>query len=278
MIDFDNIDDWAPKLNTAIRRYVPDTVKQALIEATPEYEWTDDVQKKLFELTNRDMVIDAVIAWIQSNEVAGYHGSRLTDEEVNSVKENGLIPLEAAMRRDRLTRVLSPHTRWPEVADQLDPIIQAYGLGNHIGNRVGQVHLTLSRAGLIKGFNHYLTHGSEFDQHVAKNLLGPEGMDLLAKYGEPRVFQITVPGDSALEAAHPTCTIDNLRNKGDVPNLVKEFLTLWCYRLICPSIQTQTLKVDCGMVFRKSIPPDRITHIDTLSDAYIRDTLSINSG
>ena len=34
------------------------------------------------------------------------------------------------------------------------------------------------RNGLASGFYHYITHGSEFDQHVAHSLLGPEGMEL----------------------------------------------------------------------------------------------------
>jgi hypothetical protein len=96
-----------------------------------------------------------VVAWLQSNEIAGYHGSRLTDEEFHSVKKIGLIPLDAETRRDRLIRALSHHPKWQEVKAKLDETILAYGQGNRAGHREGQVHLTLSKAGLIQSFNHY---------------------------------------------------------------------------------------------------------------------------
>jgi hypothetical protein len=115
----------------------------------------------------------------------GYHGSRLTQDEVASIREIGLIPLVAAARRSRLARAFSTHPRWTNVADQLDAAIHAHGAGERAGRREAQVHLTLSRSGLTGSFNHYLTHGSEFDQHVAYALLGQEGKDLLATDGEP---------------------------------------------------------------------------------------------
>jgi hypothetical protein len=44
---------------------------------------------------------------------------------------------------------------------QLEETLALFGAANHGGHREGQVHLTISRAGLVQGFNHYLTHGSE---------------------------------------------------------------------------------------------------------------------
>jgi len=276
MLDFDNIDNWAPKLTAALRPHVPNSVEQKLVESEQEYEYNEDAQDMLFELTDRDAVIDTIVAWLRSRKIAGYHGSRLTDAEVYSIQVNGLIPLEPETRRDRFTRALSPHPRWPDVAPQLDAVIQAYGQGSISGNREGQVHLTLSRAGLTQGFNHYLIYGSEFDQHVAQELLGTEGMELLAIYGEPRVFKVAVPGDLALDAANRHFTVDDFRDRGEIPNLVSEFLKSWVCRLVDPSFQSQTLKVDCGMVFRQTIPATLITGFDTLSEAYNRNAPSTN--
>jgi hypothetical protein len=276
MLDFDNIDDWASKLTAALRPYVPNYVEQKLVEAVPEYMYIEDVQDKLFDLTDRDAIIDAVVDWLRSKNIAGYHGSRLTDAEFYSVKVTGLIPLEAETRRNRLISALSPYPRWPEVVDQLDGAIQAHGQGSRAGHREGQVHLTLSRAGLTQDFNHYLIYGSEFDQHVVQELLGTEGMELLASYGEPRVFLVAVPGALALDAANRSITVDDFRARGEIPNLVREFLKSWACRLAYPSFQSQTLKVDCGMVFHRIIPAAWITGFDTLSDIYNRDTLSTN--
>jgi hypothetical protein len=263
MIDFDNIDDWAPRLTAVLRPYVSSSVEQTLLGADLDY--IQDAQDILFKLVDRDAIIDEVIAWLRSNNIAGYHGSRLTDAEVHSIKAQGLIPLNAEARRDRLINILSSHSRWPEVADKLDVTIRDYGQGNRGGHREGQAHLTLSRTGLIKLFNHYLTHGSEFDQHVAGELLGTDGVDLLAGYGMSKVFQFAVPGDLALNAANRYFSVDDFRERGEVPNIVREFLTSWCYRLAVPDFQSASMKVDCGIVFIQTIPAAWITGIQTLN-------------
>jgi hypothetical protein len=115
-----------------------------------------------------------------------------------------------------------------------------------------------------------LIYGSEFDQWVARKLLGTEGLVLLASYGEPRVFKVAVPGPLALDAANPFFPVDDFRNRGEVPNLVKEFLKSWVCRLVYPSFQSQTLEVDCGLVFHQTIPVAWIAGFDTLSDVYNR--------
>lgn len=261
MLDFDDIDNWAPKLGTALRPYIPDAIERKFVEAAPQYE---DALDLLFELTDRNEVIDTVLVWLRSQEILGYHGSRLTDTEIDSVRENGLIPLKAETRRTRLLRALSPHPRWADMEAQLDIAIHACGQGNCAGHREGQVHLTLSKSGLINEFSHYLTHGSEFDQHVAHKLLGTEGKELLARDGKPRIIQIVVPGTAALDAAHPYIDIDDIRAKGDLPNLGDQFLKSWSYRLAYPSFQSRTLGVDCGMVFHKAVPASWVLGFNTL--------------
>lgn len=252
MIDFDEIDGWAPQLSGVLSQYVPDSFERRLADAAPQY--IEESLDLFFESTNRDAVIDAALAWIRSSDVTGYHGSRLTDDEVASVRSSGLTPLRAGTRRGRLVRALSLHPRWHEVADRLAPALQAHGPGAAAGRREGQVHLTLSRSGLVNGFNHYLTHGSEFDKHVAYELLGEEGKELLTKDGRPTVFRVTVPGPRALDAAHPIFGVDDVRAMGNVPNMVKELLEAWSYKLAHPEHQPQTSRVDCGMVFRSTIP------------------------
>jgi hypothetical protein len=231
-------------------------------------EVIEDARDLLFKLSNREAIVDAALAWIRSTTVLGYHGTRLTEGEIASVQTVGLLPLKAQARRDRLIRALSPHPRWSEVANGLDAAIEAHGPGNCSGWREGQVHLTLSRAGLVNSFNHYLTHGAEFDQHVAYALLGTEGERLLGLDGKPRIIQIAVPGDFALDASHPHFGIGDLRAKGDVPNLVGSFLDAWSYRLAHPKFQARTLKVDSGMVFRSTVPATWVMDIETLPEGW----------
>lgn len=264
MLDFDNIDDWAPEFATMLRLLVPASVGQKLLAAAPQF--TEDARELLFALTDCNAVIDTALEFIRSTTIAGYHGTRLTDAEVASVRSAGLIPLKAENRRHRLTRALSPHPRWREVAHRLDAALEAHGQGAFAGRREHQVHLTLSKSGLTNGFNHYLIHGAEFDQHVAHMLLGPEGKELLARDGKPRVIRAAVPGAFALDAVHPYCSINDLRARGDVPNLIDEFLRAWSYRLAHQYFQSRTLRVDCGMVFCSAVPAAWIIDIDTLSD------------
>jgi len=81
-----------------------------------------------------------------------------------------------------------------------------------------------------------------------------------------RLVRVAVPGNTALDAAHwyPCLTMDELRARGDPPNIVREFLQSWAFRLSWADFECRTLKVDCGMVFRAPIPPEWIVEIETL--------------
>jgi hypothetical protein len=262
MIDFDNIDDWAPELTDAFGDQIPKSLGMKLRSAAPKY--VEDARDLLFRLADRETIIDATLAWIRSTTIAGYHGTRLTDDELVSLNSVGLLPLRGEARRNRLIRTLSRHPRWNEVAPLLDSFIRDYGRGNKMGHREGQVHLTLSRAGLINSFNHYLTHGAEFDQRVAQAILGTEGMDLLTGDGKTRLLQLAIPGDAALGAAHPYFSIEDMRANGDVPNVIDEFLKAWAHRLAYPRFQSDSLKVDCGMIFRTTVPSGWIVNMETM--------------
>ena len=268
MLDFDEIDDWAPMLSTELRLLVPTSVKSKLETAAPEY--IEDALDFLFESSDRCDIIEATLTWLRSSKIAGYHGTRLMDAEVASVRLLGLIPLRAEDRRNRLARALSPHPRWHEVESKLDAAIMQHGQGCYAGCREKQVHLTLSKSGLTKSFNHYLTHGAEFDQHVAASLLSSEGMELLERDGEPRIIRVLVPGEIAVTAANPYFDINEFRTLTNIPNLVRQFLEVWSYRLAYPRYQSRHRELDCGMVFRSAVPPEWILEIETLDNRRLR--------
>jgi hypothetical protein len=262
IIDFDNIDEWAKSLEDALHPWMTDFAKRKLAESKLQY--VEDTRDLLFKLTNKDKVIGAVLDWLGSKKIAGYHGTRITEAESISIKSNGLLPLIVANRCNRLNRALSSHHKWNEVVKDLDEVIKSHGQGNREGKREGQTHLTLSMAGLIYGFNHYLVYGSEFDQRVAQKLLGQDGMELLSHDGESKVIKVAIPGDLALQAAHPFFSIEKVRGDDEVPNLVNEFLQAWSYRVSNPNFQSSQLKVDCGMIFWKTVPADWIVDIKTV--------------
>jgi hypothetical protein len=109
MIDFDSIDDWAPQLAEVLKNYVPASVKAALVAATPRY--VEDARDLLFRLADRDVIVDATLAWIRSSSIAGYHGTRLTDDEVISAQTAGLLPLKAVARRGQSPVATPPLAR-----------------------------------------------------------------------------------------------------------------------------------------------------------------------
>ena len=262
MIVFDDIDIWQPSLTDVLTLLVPPAFVEEAIDAAPET--IQDACELVLGSTCREMIMDATLGWISSKMVAGYHGTRLTETEVNSVRTKGLMPLRANCRYARLQNALSFHERWPDVADKLNDELRAFGPGEKAGRREGQVHLTLSRSGLVRGFNQYLTHGADIDRHIASTLLGHEGVELLGKYGKARVIEFAVPGHKALAAANPYWSIEECLASDKVPNLIRELLGSWSYRVAHPGFQSSSLGLDCGMIFWSKVPSDWIVAVETI--------------
>src|SRR5262245_44039756 len=150
MLDFDDVDAWAPKLGDRLITLVPSSVRAKIAAVRPRY--IEDARDLLFQSCERDPIIDLMLSWLSASTIAGYHGTRLGSAEVASIRANGLLPLKGRDRRERLSRALSTHRRWREVAGDLDAAVHAHGEGSREGRREGQAHLTLSRSGLTKGF------------------------------------------------------------------------------------------------------------------------------
>ena len=260
LIDFDNIDDWFPLLGVALRKCLPNDIAEAMRKADPEF--IEDARDFLFECASRNAVIDGATEWLRKNTLVGYHGTRLTEGELAAVHSLGLVPLVAEARRDRLTRALSSHPEWHEARRRLSEVLDRLGPRGKAGKREGQVHLTLSRGGLLAGFDHYVRYGAEFDYHAAHDLLGKEGQELLKLDGKPLLIKFAIPGEIALNAAHPYFSANDLRARGDVPNIVDDFLSAWAFRLKKHNFQPSTQHIDCGMIFYESVPPEWIVGIE----------------
>lgn len=128
------------------------------------------------------------------------------------------------------------------------------------------MHLTLSRAGLLGSFKHYLDYGSEFDQRVAEELFGDDGLQLLASDGAAVLCKFAVPGRSALKAAHPFFGIDSRIGQDDLPNVVNEFLKTMSYFVYDPSLVAENLMIDCGLTFFEVVPKTWILEVKRLND------------
>jgi hypothetical protein len=262
LVEFDAIDSWMGPLDDRLRPHLPPDVAERIAALNPRY--VEDARDALLDVGDRDALVDAALNWISENTLAGFHGTRLTDQEVQAVLKDGLTPLSAGMRKERLERALSVHPRWSECASRLEGELSRHGADGYAGVREGQVHLTLSRAGLTESFNHYLEFGAEFDQHVARALLDEEGLECLARDGEPRLISVAVPGPDAIAAANPYFSVAMMRERDELPNIVKEFLQSFAFRLTRPNFQSRRLELDCGMVFRSAVPAAWGIAVETL--------------
>jgi|GEM_PF-940195 len=257
VIDFDDASTWEPELAARLQHYVPARIRQQLCNDPPEY--VDDAWHKLRAAADGRALIEATLQWIRENTVAAYHGTRLAAQDEAAIRRQGLRPLVAEERRSRLVRALECHPSWLEISGQLDAVLVDLGADLGAGQRVGQVHLTLSRAALVDEFNHYLAYGSEFDQHACRALLGKDGLQLLARDGAATVLRVEVPGVLALRAAHSIFSIEDVLAKGSTPNIVRELLTVWSYRLAYPAYLASKFKPDCGLRFDEVVPSAWIT-------------------
>jgi hypothetical protein len=258
--DFDLVCDWGPLLSAHLGAVIPSTAATTIRQRRPKY--IEDAAEILLAdiYPNQTELVSRVSKWIQSQTVAAYHGSRLTESEIENIRSRGLVTLDAEDRKKHLCEKLSRHPSWPLAAKQLDSVIHDLGKKQKGGKREGQAHATLSRVALAEGFNHYLTHGSEFDQHAAHFLLGDEGKALLAAHGQPTLFTLAVPGSKAFEAANPFLILVQ-----DMPNLVRETIRVWAHWLANPDFSVTESIFDCGLIFNHDIPPEWITCVESLS-------------
>jgi hypothetical protein len=279
MFDFDHIEAWGPELRRELAAVIPGDVSQAIASGKPKL--IEDARDILLSRVDQKVVLGFVVNWLKLRTIFAYHGSRLTVKEIVDVRRDGLRVLKAIDRERRLRTILSAHPRWPTAERSLTELVAAYGINwlqNNSGHREGSVHATISRAGLVKLFSHYLKYGSEFDQVVSQRLLGDEGVELLGGYGSPVIFKLAVPGAVAFHAANaysPELPIG-------LPNLVREVLDAWAFWLANPTFSTQTLEVDCGLKFSTDVPPEWIIDCEQVADPgprhipYERGTIAID--
>lgn len=237
--DFDTIGEWAPRLSAALDTLMSDRL--------------------------RERVAAGPIEWLRGQTIVAYHGSRLSPEEIASVRTAGLRALDPATRKGQLAQILSRHPGWAQASVGLDAAIRDFGDGQ-FGRRQGQAHLTISRGALLTDFNHYLVEGSEFDQAIAVELLGKGARALLQEDRSPVLFTVEVPGDRALDLAERW-----LRN-GEMPGLIRHVLQFWANWLHDPVLDPGTQHVDFGLIFYEGIPPDWITDAALIDEARLMES------
>lgn len=256
--DFDTIGEWAPRLSAALDTLIPDRLRERV--AAGPIAWLDDALDIILEDVERNDLIDATGEWLRGQTIVAYHGSRLSPDEIASVRTAGLRALDPATRKAQLAQILSRYPGWAQASVGLDAAIREFGDGK-FGRRQGQAHLTISRGALLNAFNHYLVEGSEFDQAVAVELLGKGARALLQEGRFPVLFTVEVLGDRALDVAERWLRTD------EMPGLIRHVLQFWANWLHDPALDPGTQHVDFGLIFYEVIPPDWITDATLIDEA-----------
>lgn len=195
-----------------------------------------------------------------------YHGTRLGDVELASVKRHGLRPLTLIDRKDLLIECFKHHPDWEKEQHKLDDVLHRIGPGwerSGYGKREdGGVHVCLSRAGLLHGCNHYLQHGAEVDHHVAYALFESDksAEDLLRVGRGARLVSFTAPFPEAAIAANPWGF-----PRDEMPSLLRTLFSAWAFSLSHESFSVVSQQDSVALKFPGSISADRLK-IEDISD------------
>jgi hypothetical protein len=275
MIYYDEFRTWKDSFSDVIQDVVGNKVVENLSSST--FEFIEDAGDFVASHTDIETISSQIHKWLLENEFCAFHGTRLLPEEIDSVQQNGLLPLVAADREHRLRRILERHPKWRSVEDKIGEVILDVGPRAKQGRREGQVHFSLSRSGLVHGFDHYLTHGSEFDQHVVQRLFDDQsGLELLKTETAAALIHVRMSGEDLVRGAHPFFSYLDVVGMGEVPGLGRTFLNAWSFLTAKPTYDIAKLRTDCCMMQRVATPPEKIVAIEKLGELGVPNSLRQN--
>lgn len=269
MIYYDKIETWETSFRDLVIRLLGEEAVRNL--ASSYFEFIEDAGDFVANHSDIQTLSTQIESWLQESEFCGFHGTRLLPEEILSVQQKGLRPLLATDREQRLREIFARHPSWSSVESRLLEVLEDVGPSEKQGRRQGQVHFSLSRSGLVNGFNHYLTHGSEFDQHVAHRLFDDQsGLELLKSETVPILVHVSFSGDQLIQGAHPHFSYSDVLDMGEIPGLARTFLNAWAFKAANPAYDIEKLRTDCCMMERAATPPERILNVEKLGDLTAR--------
>lgn len=263
MIYYDKFETWGESFGELVVDLVGKDVVDNL--AASNFEYIEDAGGHLASHTDIITISTAIQAWLRARDFCVFHGTRLLPDEIHSVRREGLCPLVAADREKRLREILSRHSNWDSVKRKLCEVLEDVGPKGKQGRREGQIHFSLSRSGLVNGFDHYLTYGAEFDQHVVQRLFGDQsGLQLLNSETVPILVHVCFSGEELIQGAHPHFSYSDVMGMGEIPGLARTLLNTWAFKAAKPSFDISTLRTDCCMMQRIATRPERILNIEKL--------------
>lgn len=265
MILFDKFESWEASFGDLMVALIGQANMQKLPKLV--FEYVEDAGDFVSSFSGTRVVSLEIGKWLYQNEFCVFHGTRLLPLELASIKEIGLRTLVAFDRQSRLIKILRNHSDWDVVKEKLSETLDAVGPQEKQGRREHQVHFSLSRSGLVNCFDHYLTHGSEFDQHVASRLFPDgSGLRLLQSETMPYVVHVRMSGQDLVKGAHPHISYQDAIDMGETPGLAATFLNAWAFKKSNPLFDIEELRTDCCVVQNNPTPLEKILEVEELCD------------
>lgn len=265
MIYYDIFETWESSFDAIVTPLIGPLNLEKL--ATSGFEYVEDAGDFVSSLTGFKTISLEILSWLIRNEFCVFHGTRLLPKELEYLENVGLQPLVALDRKGRLEEIFTDHQDWELLKKNLVGVINEVGPNEKQGRREHQVHFSLSRSGLVNSFNHYLTHGSEFDQHVAKRLFPDDsGLRLLQSKTVPYLVHVRMSGEDLVKGAHPHFSYQDVIEMGEIPVLGTTFLNTWAFKKSKPDFNIAKLRTDCCIMQRHPTPREKIIEIEELKE------------
>lgn len=264
VIDYDCLDEWGPWIGEVVAVLGGATIIAEL--AATKFEFIEDARDWLYERLGRERVHGSLASALQGSGVRLFHGTRLSEADVDQVRQQGLKPLRLADRKSSLVDLLRRHPRWPEVAASLDDAINAFGPGARAGAREDDcVHACFSRSGLLLGCNHYLALGAEVDKHICHYLFGDDSADdLLRAHRKPYLISFDVGFDLAASSSHWNGDLELGRGL-----LIDMLVGSWAYSQTAPGFRITTQRDCTAARVEGNVGPERLSMI-AIDDVELR--------
>ncbi len=226
-------------------------------------EFVEDAATFVVDQVGRVKLIGHLNSRLAEQQMRVFHATRVCDTDRDSIRANGLRPLRLADRRPELERILSGHPRWDAVKSGFDDVLIQIGPGERAGLREDdRIHACFSKAGLMRGCSHYLTHGAEVDGHIANLLFGDRSAEPLLSAGrKPYLVPFSRPYSEVAQAANPYGVLPE-----GLPGVIELLLTGWAYAKAKPGFRPGDLEDCTAAFFRGAVPANEIEALIEISD------------
>lgn len=259
VFDYDRFDEWKDEISAIVLDVCGASILEKLKRSRPKY--LEDAEAILTADRDSSELCEKILVRLDGSKFRVHHGTRLTETDVQSVRQLGLQPLNLAQRKERIRSFAQNHSRWQSFSHRLDECIERVGVGRAAGNREnGNVYGCFSRNALIRSCDHYVKFGSEAEQHVASCLSRDDEMrSLMSKHRHPYIISFLVGPREAVRASNPYGVED-----GTLPAAIGRFVRGWAYSVVHEDFSTASQRDDFAGSFSGGVPPERIEQIEDI--------------